>query len=225
MIRKMGAMGLLLISGAILSPAAALAAVLVSSTFDVDDEGWLFWDGQDPVVLTAPTHLGSGGNPGGFIQIEDVADPNFFFVASDAYTGDQSAAFGGMLTFDQFNRGDGGAPIDLLEDVVLVGAGLTLTIDLPDLVDADWQTREVLLIASAGWVVQSEPGPGDPPATDAELLAVLSDLDFLLINGEFRNGVDISGLDNVSLSAVPLPPTWPLLLGSLMVLGYQRRRR
>ena len=65
--------------------------------------------------------------------------------------------------------------------------------------------------------------PTTAPATAAEILSVLQDLDALIISGEFADGIDtdIAGLDNVIL--VPEPVTIGLLM--LGGLGMFRRRR
>jgi hypothetical protein len=84
-----------MVVGLVVQPADS--AVLAMSTFDNDDEGLLFWDGPEPVVLAAPGYFDSGGNPGGYIEIADAADPNFFVVASSAFTGVDSSGLDNVV--------------------------------------------------------------------------------------------------------------------------------
>ncbi len=64
-------------------------------------------------------------------------------------------------------------------------------------------------------------------ATDAQLLAVLSNLNALWINAEhFTPVMEVIALDNVNLLApVPEPESYAMLLAGLSVLGLIARRR
>src|SRR5690349_2810947 len=66
------------------------------STFDSDEEGW--WSSSDSPI----TCVGTGGNPGGYIQI-DNRDGYMDAHAPDKFLGDLSAYLGGTLSFDAIN--------------------------------------------------------------------------------------------------------------------------
>jgi hypothetical protein len=79
-------------------------------------------------------------------------------------------------------------------EVVVSGGGVTLTFDFPIAPGADFTSFGIWLAAGAGWK------NGAAAASEAEIRSVLSDLDELLIRGEFSSAADEGGLDNVVLS-------------------------
>jgi hypothetical protein len=205
----------------------ATAAVLASSTFDASTEGWTqFGDATGPVFVP------SGGNPGGFIRATDTeTGAAWYFSAPAQFLGNKSAAYGTSLTYDLrqsalFNQNNS------VDDVTLVGNGLTLTKDAGANPDSTLFTHyDVQLLASAGWFA----GPATP-ATETDMMSVLSNLTALLIRGEFVSGPDAGDLDNVFLNGaaavptpgpigVPEPANWPLLAVGFALLGAILRRR
>ena len=88
-----------------------------------------------------------------------------------------------------------------------------------------WVSYSVDLTVVAGWQkVASRTSVSGTPASAVEIASVLGDLDSLLIRGEFISGSDQGRLDNVTLSAVPLPAAfWPLAAGTAIVGGVGRR--
>ncbi|MEQ8496041.1 MAG: laminin B domain-containing protein, partial [Gammaproteobacteria bacterium] len=103
--------------------------------------------------------------------------------------------------------------------VILNGGGLELRIDAGNpLPVGTWVSYAIPLHESAGWT------QGGAAATQADLQTVFGALDRLRIRGEYISGSDIGRLDNVSLSAVPLPAAaW--LLGPAVAGLYASRRR
>jgi len=77
---------------------ASLTA-LVQSSFDRDGEGWgLIGDGTTPVFQD------SGGNPGGFVSADSQLPGSYWYwLAPQKYSGNQSAAYGGVLQFEPNN--------------------------------------------------------------------------------------------------------------------------
>jgi hypothetical protein len=196
------------------------AAATVSSTFDSDAEGWLI---SGDAVSGIPTWVANGGNPGGHIEADDsVAGGVWYFDAPAKFLGGLPGAYGGTLSFDLRQTGSGSQ--FQAADVILNGAGLELRIDAgPNpLPVGTWVSYSLALTEAAGWT------NGGAAASQSDLLAVLGALDRLRIRGEFISGSDTGRLDNVALSAVPLPAAAWLLgpaVAGLVLPGVTRRRR
>jgi alkaline phosphatase D len=77
--------------------AASTASAAITSTFDIDSDGWsAIGDSAAPVQWVA-----AGGNPGGHIEILDaVLGGVTYFQAPAKFLGNKSAALGTALTFD-----------------------------------------------------------------------------------------------------------------------------
>ena len=88
-----------------------------------------------------------------------------------------------------------------------------------------WYTYHIPLLASAGWQHSTDGKTPGVAATEAELQAVLSNIQFLHINGDWLTGMDYADLDNVMIVPNPEPSTL-LLFGSaiLTIAGVQRAR-
>ncbi|MGE0385108.1 MAG: laminin B domain-containing protein [Gammaproteobacteria bacterium] len=199
-------------------PAADAGAAMVVSTFDTDADGWT---ATGDVESQIPVWLAAGGNPGGTIEVDDSTTGGvWYFEAPSKFKGDQSLAHGRTLSFDLYQRGSG--PQFERADVILQGAGLILELDAgPSPLPLEtWQSYSVLLAAASGWTVA-----GGAAASDAQMLAVLGDLQRLRIRGEFITGTDFGRIDNVRLDAVPVPPALPLLAGAMAALAAVARRR
>jgi uncharacterized repeat protein (TIGR02543 family) len=180
-----------------------LPRVLASSTFDGDTDGWTTTgDGS------ASSFVSSGGNPAGYVSSTDQAQGlDWYWRAPAKFLGNMAAAYQGTLQFDlkqsavdsQYN----------LDDVVLVGGGYTLAYDTPNNPATTWTHYSIPLNETAGWKLNSITGPA---ASQAQILAVLGALTDLRIRGEFRNGADTGGLDNVLL--LPGPATIQVTVNS-----------
>ena len=207
---------------------------LASSTFESDIDGWrgLTTTGSPSwsVVASAMPLPDMDGNPdfSGSIVLVDPDNAWTYFSAPQKFLGNQSAAFGGTLSFD-ISVFMAGTSFANEAEVVLKGAGLTLTYDatteLPGGVQPLVWTHFEIPLASGAWRV-SDTFSG-ALATDAQLHAVLSDLGALWINGEYYTPVsEAIALDNVTLSTpVPEPETWALMLAGLGLLAAFGRRQ
>lgn len=169
----------------------------VTSTFDDGTEGWTVV-GDAEGGQAEPDHVPEGGSAGGYLEAtDDVSGGVWYWNASTPYLGDRSAYAGGTLSFDlrqsatdsQFNA----------TDVVLISGDTSLGYDFGKASThpgTDWTRYEVELSAD-GW---TNLDTGDA-ATEDEFEQVLSDLDELRIRGEYREGSDTGGIDEVELAA------------------------
>ncbi len=71
--------------------------LILSSSFDTDYEGWMEF-GEGILI-----YVGSGGNPGGYIEFEDWEAGAGCFLAPDKFKGNLSAYSQGTLSFDLKN--------------------------------------------------------------------------------------------------------------------------
>src|SRR5262249_7306754 len=117
-----------------------------------------------------------------------------YWMAPAKFLGNQSAAYGGSLSFDLTQT-----PINnpfSQEDVILVGGGMTLVDNTPNIPGSTWTSYHVSLLET-GWKLNNHAGPA---ATQAQMMTVLSSLTALYIRGEYQLGPDTEGLDNVVLT-------------------------
>jgi hypothetical protein len=194
------------------------AGILASSAFDATAESWTVVNNGASVI---PDYHATGGNPGGYISDSDAASgPIWYFSAPAIFLGDQSAAYGGLLSFD-FRRTTG--TVFNAADVVLTGSGATLVIDLATPATT-FTHYPVSLVESAGWRVSTLAGA---VPTQSQMIAVLSGLTALEIRGEHISGADTGSLDNVILDAGPAPEPFTFALVGLALcgIGCLRRRK
>jgi hypothetical protein len=204
----------------------------VISDFGAGDEGWrsvtlAFPDpGAPPGILNTfvPNWLAAGGNPGGFISYPDP-NPNVqYWQAPAKFLGNQSAAYLHAL---EFSLQAAPAVSEFTQaDVILTGAGLTLTHQVPTTPADAWSNYSIALSAGA-WRVNS---PGGAVASAGELQSVLGALTGLYIRGEYYLSNDTQSLDSVHLltgstdTPVPEPGSMMMLLSGL-ALALRRARK
>jgi Concanavalin A-like lectin/glucanases superfamily/Laminin B (Domain IV)/Immunoglobulin I-set domain/Immunoglobulin domain len=167
---------------------------VVRTDFDSDPEDWaILSEGQ----LLPPRSSVTGGSSGGYVEYSDDQNPGvWYWVAPSKYLGNQSAAYGGTLQFDQFNSGTG-QPLEA-PDIILVGDGRTLIYERSAAPGTNWTTSAVPLEASAEWHVGDATGPAP---TRSELAGALGSVEQWLIRGAFGAESNRGGLDRVSLIA------------------------
>jgi len=166
---------------------ATPAAILISA-FDIDDEGWT-------AEGASITHEMSGGNPGGFLSIEDTGDDTFIILSPAKFHGNLLSFDGGILSYDvmaidptEFDSiGSGFGRIQL------IGGGTNATFDYapyPGPPSESWTTYYAPLTAEA-WNTTQE---------NWEL--VLSDVTYISIILEPVNWCTV-GFDNFLIQPFP----------------------
>jgi hypothetical protein len=171
------------IFGFLLSTSATIV-----STFDTDAEEWSKWGDGNAIVYHS-----TGGNPGGYVSVTDMGGGAYwYFKAPAKFLGNVSTAY--ALEFDLNPNFTGSG--ENQPDVYLRGQGILLVYNCSAPTANVWNHYSIPLDASAGWQIGTLSGT---LATAAELQTVLTDVDTLLIRGEFSIEMDTGGLDNVAL--------------------------
>lgn len=159
----------------------------IISPFSTDYDGWSFTGGLSEFEHVPPTSTEING----YLSASDGGSDTWYWLAPEAYLGDKTAYLGGRLSFDlrqsaTSNQYDS-------DNVILVGGGLTLVLDIAA-PGTDWTSYSAFLDSRSDWRVGSNDGP---LATESQILRVLGDLQSLRIRGEYQIGADTGGLDNV----------------------------
>jgi len=154
------------------------------STFDANDEGWRF---INDVTLSWKS---TGGNDVGFLQGSDLGDGRtWYFVSPISWAGDWSSF--NTLTYD-FKVIDTGDATIVKKDIIrILGVnGEVMTHYEPDnnYPNTTWKNYKIEL----------EPGSFD--VTSEVYNSIIQNVKELWIRGEYTDGLDIEGLDNVVLS-------------------------
>ena len=195
---------------------AQASADMISSTFDTGAEGWSALDqtGHDYTASWQST----GGNPGGFLQgTENIAlGGTGYFIAPSKFLGNLSAFAGGTLTYN-LKVIQGSAYFSDVDVIISSAANSVSWTSNINPVGDGWVTFQVQL---------------NQANFGSNLASILPNVTEFQIRGEFINGAEEEGLDNVLLStpAVPGPiagaglPGLILACGGLLALARRRRR-
>ena len=195
--------------------------IVVQSTFDASVEGWTVRGFTSALTCsplsggTALTNLSwqsAGGVPGGFLRHPEAGNTgDSYFRAPSAFRGDLSTAYAGLLTIDRRFTSVDADGFEAKNDIQLLGGGFALFADVPVPSRELWGRFSVPLLPGH-WNVGSCDGP---PATEAQLRAVLGNVTDLFIRAEYVAGNETHDLDNVTITAgAPLAgrtASWSLL--------------
>ncbi|HPM30773.1 MAG TPA: FG-GAP-like repeat-containing protein [Chryseolinea sp.] len=179
----------------------------ITSTFNSNADGWTFSD-QNLSSSQTINFSSTGGNPGGSIS-STVATSNYFhFTSPSKFAGNISYfSYGQSLSFDlqmpvtpTQHGGNGDVSIRLSTSQEYVYTLPTLPAVAPA-----WSSYTIKLDETAGWRIGS---PGGPLATKAQMLALLSNVGSIRINGKFIATVPAASasLDNVILEQRAIQP-------------------
>ncbi len=128
------------------------SAASIISNFDNNDDGWTTGG------LVTLTYQSSGGNPDGFLLLEEAGGDTFFVIAPEKFLGDLSSFDGGVLAFDSviFSPSPPATFGDGFGRVTIVGGGTQAQLDLaPNPPEYTWTTYSASLTAAVWGVPQA----------------------------------------------------------------------
>ncbi len=205
------------------APATVIATTLVASDFSVNDEGWrvgTLFSNTDATIVPFYLTLNNG-----VIETAGLT-PFLAFEAPAKFRGDESAAYGGSLEFDvriaPFLTQPGDRPLVVISDGTTFLQFRATTPPLFVFVSFD-----VPLLASAGWQLANSSGAPGPPATEAQLQAVLGSLKWLRVEADWNSdpiapddiATDLDNVRLVSAVGVPEPASIYLMAVGFLIVG------
>jgi hypothetical protein len=177
---------------------AKTSCQVVSSRFDVDEEGWSL--SGDGTLFSHQT------GDGGYIEgIDSVKSVSWYFKAPNKFHGDFMSSSVLRYCLRQVNTSAPSIALDSDLFVIIRGTnGTMIALDrILQLPSTNWTCYNQPLTTAGNWSVGSSVND-TTPATAKEINAVLSNITDLQILGEFQFGADRAQLDDVVLDcAVP----------------------
>jgi hypothetical protein len=210
---------LIAFSAGVLMSATALAGGF-NFTFDSDNQGWTKGNFSNTYANIDPDSNGPATwNAGGWIDGSDHSGYAFHF--SPVLGGGHGDLFGQTISVDFVSIGGAGGEDPFL---VLMSSTDFLVLEKTMPGGSTFSTYTYALNDSELWYFNSSQyydGSGATVASNAQIQAVLSDLQYVGVSTDITSGGDTTRLDNVT--AVPEPASMIALgLGGLALL---RRRR
>jgi hypothetical protein len=199
-------------------------AATISSTFDSDVDGWTATN----VLAGSPSHVAAGGNPGGYLFI-DNNEGNIAYVSAPAkFLGNLTSYIGGTLSFDSNQLTGTGIWIGQpgLPDtgvVYIIGPTITGIRDLqPGTVPVgSWLSHSANLVA-ADWGLSA-----------ADFATLMANVTAIRVHLEATFGAETNGFDNFVLqsasteppaSDIPEPATVTIVAAGLGLIAFRRGR-
>lgn len=173
----------------LLAAGPALAQVERKSTFSSGTEGWTH---TGAAAFSAPM---AGGNPGGYLEIDNSEGPITYVFAPPAMLGDLRVFDGGTLSFDGNMLGIGGAPwTSAGQDYGHVQISSPAGVRTLDLLPAPGQP------AFGAWTTYSAPlDAASWGAAQPTWSAILANVTEIRLSVEAMFGAEVQGIDNVTL--------------------------
>lgn len=187
------------------------AATIALSDFSSDLDGWTVVG--DGIV----THVSTGGNPGGFLQSTDTASgsntdafaPVEFLGNWSAYENVGSVSADLAIIADNNNNHTEGVEFFISGS----GSSASFRFSTSEGPSTGTWTTYTLPISESDWDVS---GDWD---------TLLSNVEVFRIDLEFIHGTEVTGLDNVRLTTVPIPAAaWFFGSGLLGLIAIARRK-
>lgn len=206
--------------------AAGAAQATISYTFDAGAQGWSYGN----VSSLGPDIYGAAPwDVGGYLRLADLAGETGVYAPGEVL-GDQSAAYGGNISFDVSDAFNDASPYVAL---ILYSAGLAVSIPHAQPGTTGPVNFSFDLTEAGFTVFNGNTNPGSTPVTEAEFRSVLANLTGIGIRTEWNTGADDSTIDNVVFSgfgggapgAVPEPASWALMIVGFGLAGATLRRR
>jgi hypothetical protein len=193
----------------------ALAGAVTAPPGSTFDTGLEEWTANTPGEVAWAE---DGGNPGGYLRFDDYSASGTRIFAPSPFLGNWSSLDGvGQISFDhRLFQSESEAGI-LPYQIELSGpGGVAWWFASAPQGAGDWVTLTAPISQDNWFVVGSWQG-------------LLNSVERLAINIELVNnvepfGVERAGIDNVIVSAVPVPAALPLLLSGLLCLGFFVRK-
>jgi Laminin B (Domain IV) len=239
---QVGAQGATLILAATLIAIAAphaKASSLATSTFDTGTDGWTDGDFSDTSTSGVSQDVAWNSTNKWITSDDPELGVTSAFVAPSKFTGNQSAAFNGTISFQLSDSNGSGGPNSGNNNqsaLSLIGDGFTLYaknfVGAPSSSSSSLTTYTITLNGSDFYTGNSgdQTDPTNGAVSDATLQLVLAHLSQVGIDLDWTNGADFATLDNVILTsgpvtATPLPAALPLFATGLAGFGLFARRK
>jgi len=165
----------------------------VTSYFDQNDEGWtVVGDAQES--SSKPNYESTSGNPGGYIWADDNATGGtWYWCAPGKFLGNRSSSYNKKILFslkqsslnNQFDN----------DDIILFSNDKKVVFNTLNNPDTSW-TEYSAILNEEHWKYSTS---NDSFISKKDFIEILSNLTGIYIRGEFVEGKDKGGLDNVIL--------------------------
>ena len=190
--------------------AALSAHSQITSTFDIDDDGWTAT--HIGGTAASSTYQGSGGNPGGYLSVAPPTSGGtnntsftWYWNAPAKFFGDYDFSYGSNFKVD-LQQSVAGTD-NSQSDIIIYGGSNSIHFSFPTkpAVSPAWTGYSILLDETAGWRWGSIAGP---LALKAQIKIVLANITGIRIRCKYINSPGYSsGIDNVSLEKRVLEPS------------------